>query len=299
MKGFTPAAPAAQTGFAVAGRSVVLHGVTLVDSFELKIEPGEVHAVVGESGSGKTIAALSVLGLAPTGAVISGTIALDGRAAMVLQEPLSALNPVLTIGDQVEETLKVHGVKDSAVRLLEEVGIPDAAALRAYPHQLSGGQRQRVSIACALAARPSLLIADEPTTALDATMKHVILKLLRTLARERKLAVWLITHDLLSVREACDRVTVMYAGRVVESGVASEVLSAPRHPYTAALLASAPAATEPGRALPVIEGSLPRPEELVSGCRFHPRCSKKIDRCVAEVPASIAGVACHLARSSS
>ncbi|MBL8916320.1 MAG: ABC transporter ATP-binding protein, partial [Archangium sp.] len=211
----------------------------------------------------------------------------------------SALNPVLTIGDQLEETLRVHsqkevhGVKDSAVRLLEEVGIPDAAAsLRAYPHQLSGGQRQRVSIACALAARPSVLIADEPTTALDATMKHVILKLLRTLAKERKLAVWLITHDLSSVREACDRVTVLYAGRVVESGAAVQVLSSPRHPYTAALLASAPAATEPGRVLPVIDGALPRPGEVVSGCRFHPRCPKKIDRCSNERPEFVDGVAC-------
>jgi oligopeptide/dipeptide ABC transporter ATP-binding protein len=167
--------------------------------------------------------------------------------------------------------------------------------LRAYPHQLSGGQRQRASIACALAANPQVLIADEPTTALDATMKHVILKLLRTLAAERKLAVWLITHDLLSVRDACDRVTVMYAGRVVESGRASEVLSKPRHPYTAALLASTPSATAPGTALPVIEGQLPRPSEQVSGCRFHPRCPRKIERCVTEVPAYVGGVACHLA----
>ncbi|MFT3707462.1 MAG: ABC transporter ATP-binding protein [Archangium sp.] len=283
--------------FAVSQRSVVLDGVPLVSDFELSIEPGEVHAVVGESGSGKTIAALSVLGLEPRGAVCSGTISSRERVVMVLQEPLSALNPVLTVGNQLIETLVVHRQpRELAVKLLREVGLPDAeASLKAYPHQLSGGQRQRVSIACALAANPLVLIADEPTTALDATMKHVILKLLRTLAAERKLAVWLITHDLLSVREACDRVTVMYAGRVVESGRAAEVLTAPRHPYTAALLASTPAATAAATRLPVIEGQLPRPGEVVSGCRFHPRCPRKIDRCVTESPSYAGGVACHLA----
>jgi oligopeptide/dipeptide ABC transporter ATP-binding protein len=282
--------------FAVSQRSVVLDGVALVSAFELSLEPGEVHAVVGESGSGKTIAALSVLGLEPRGAVCGGTVSPGHRVAMVLQEPLSALNPVLTVGDQLVETLVVHRQpRELAARLLAEVGIADAgASLRAYPHQLSGGQRQRVSIACALAANPDVLIADEPTTALDATMKHVILTLLRTLAAERRLAVWLVTHDLLSVRDACDRVTVMYAGRVVETGRARDVLGSPRHPYTAALLASAPAATAPGARLPVIEGQLPRPHEVIAGCRFHPRCPKRFQRCHEESPRFVNQVACHL-----
>ncbi len=281
---------------AVQGLRVELDGLPLVRDFSLQLTAGRVHAVVGESGSGKTIAALSVLGLEPHGAVVTNRpAAARAGLSMVLQEPLSALNPVLSVGAQLTETLLVHGHPASrAVELLAEVGISDGAErLRFFPHQLSGGQRQRVAIACALAASPKVLIADEPTTALDASMRNVILQLLRTLARERGLAVWLITHDLHAVRGASDEVTVMYAGLVVEQGATAHVLSAPRHPYTAALLASNPAANAPGRALPTIDGAVPLARELVGGCRFHPRCSRREARCTTEAPRLVDGVACH------
>jgi peptide/nickel transport system ATP-binding protein len=290
----------------VRQRSVAIDGVPLVNDFSLIVEPGQVHGVVGESGSGKSLSALSVMDLLPPGATIDGTVFLDGTRvthrqgmAMVLQEPLGALNPVLTIESQLVETMRVHGAKgelhEAALRLLEDVGLPEPEQrLRQYPHQLSGGQRQRVAIACALAARPRVLIADEPTTALDASLKLVILSLLRTLARERQLAVWLITHDLRSAREACDAISVMYAGRVVETGPASTLLSTPRHPYTRALLASTPESTPPGTRLPTIGGQLPKPGERVEGCRFHPRCPARFERCVRERPVLHRGVACHL-----
>ncbi len=296
----------------VKGLGVVLDGHALVDSFSLELQAGRVHAVVGESGSGKTLSALAVLGLLPEGATTRGSATRGGvellsaaaplrrkGLAMVLQEPLSALNPVLSVGAQVIETLWVHGATGDlparAVALLSEVGIPESEdRLRMYPHQLSGGQRQRVSIACALAASPAVLIADEPTTALDASMRGVILSLLRKLARERSLAVWLITHDLHAVRGASDEVTVMYAGRVVEHGPTEQVLNAPRHPYTAALLGSNPAATKPGVPLPALSGSVPLANEVIAGCRFHPRCPRVMSRCEVERPAFLSGAACHL-----
>jgi oligopeptide/dipeptide ABC transporter ATP-binding protein len=292
---------------------VVLDGHALVDAFSLELKPGRVHAVVGESGSGKTLSALAVLGLLPDGATTRGSAkrgaiellsASDSvrrkGIAMVLQEPLSSLNPVLSVGAQLLETLAVHGAggdrRALALALLAEVGIPSGEErLKMFPHQLSGGQRQRVSIALALAASPEVLIADEPTTALDASMRGVILTLLRRLARERSMAVWLITHDLHAVRGASDEVTVMYAGRVVEQGETASVLEAPRHPYTVALLASNPAATKPGETLPALAGSVPLAREVIAGCRFHPRCARAIDRCKVEVPVLVDGVACHLA----
>lgn len=294
----------------VRQRAVSIDGVALVEDFSLIIEPGQVHGVVGESGSGKTVSALSVMDLLPAQAKVDGAVFLDGTRvtgrkgmAMVLQEPLSALNPVLTIESQLIETMRVHGGRGeltaAAVRLLEDVGIPEPKQrLRQYPHQLSGGQRQRVAIACALAARPRVLIADEPTTALDASLKLVILALLRKLAREHQLAVWLITHDLRSAREACDAISVMYAGRVVETGPAAQLLTAPRHPYTRALLASTPESTPPGTPLPTIGGQLPKPGALVEGCRFHPRCPSRIERCLRERPVLSQGVACHVAEGA-
>ena len=291
---------------------VVLDGHALVDDFSLELQAGRVHAVVGESGSGKTLSALAVLGLLPEGATTRGSASRSGvnlltadaplrrqGLAMVLQEPLSALNPVLSVGDQLIETLVVHGAGGGlhalAVSLLQEVGIPAGEdRLHMYPHQLSGGQRQRVSIACALAASPEVLIADEPTTALDASMRGVILSLLRELARERGLAVWLITHDLHAVRGASDDVTVMYAGRVVEQGPTEQVLEAPRHPYTAALLLSNPAGAKPGVPLPALPGSVPLASEVIPGCRFHPRCPRVFERCRVERPALLTGAACHL-----
>ena len=295
------------------GLGVLLDGHALVDDFSLELVPGKVHAVVGESGSGKTLSALAVLGLLPEGATTRGSALREGvelltadprtrRAglAMVLQEPLSALNPVLSVGEHLLETLQGHqapgDLRAAALALLAEVGIPSAEdRLPMYPHQLSGGQRQRVSIACALAASPKVLIADEPTTALDASMRGVILTLLRQLARDRSLAVWLITHDLTAVRGASDEVTVMYAGRVVEHGPAASVLDSPRHPYTVALLASNPVGAKPGQPLPALTGAVPLAREVIAGCRFHPRCSRVIDRCRAERPALFDGVACHLA----
>ena len=290
---------------------VVLGGHALVEDFSLELSPGRVHAVVGESGSGKTLSALAVLGLLPEGAAVRGSATRAGvelltaataerrkGLAMVLQEPLSSLNPVLSIGDQLLETLEVHRAQGDrrqlALSLLSEVGIPSAEErLRMYPHQLSGGQRQRVSIALALAASPQVLIADEPTTALDASMRGVILNLLRKLARDRSISVWLITHDLHAVRGASDEVTVMYAGRVVEQGPTERVLASPRHPYTAALLASNPAATKPGEPLPTLAGSVPLASEVIAGCRFHPRCARAIDRCQSDRPEFLAGIACH------
>ena len=297
----------------VKGLGVVLEGHALVDDFSLELRPGRVHAVVGESGSGKTLSALAVLGLLPEGATTRGSavhddvelLTADPRSrrtglAMVLQEPLSALNPVLSVAEHLLETLRVHhaggDLRAAALALLAEVGIPSGEdRLPLYPHQLSGGQRQRVAIACALAAAPMGLIADEPTTALDASMRGVILTLLRHLARDRGLAVWLITHDLYAVRGASDEVTVMYAGRVVEHGLTAEVLDAPRHPYTVALLASNLAGAKPGQPLPSLAGSVPLAREVITGCRFHPRCPRVIDRCRVERPALVGSVACHLA----
>lgn len=279
---------------------VELGETTLVEDFSLTLVPGRVHAVVGESGSGKTLSALAVMGLLPEGVSSTARTRLDAKCAMVLQEPLSALNPVMRIGAQLEETLVVHGDRAArAVELLAEVGLPEPAArLELYPHQLSGGQRQRVSIACALAASPQVLIADEPTTALDASVRGVILSLLRRLARERGVAVWLITHDLLSVREASDDVTVMYAGRVVEAAPTQTLLSAPRHPYTRALWASNPAGARRGEPLPSLPGAVPLASERIGGCRFHPRCPKAIARCASERPELRGGVACHLAEEA-
>lgn len=290
-----------------------LEGVPLVRRFEAHFEAGRVHAVVGESGSGKTLAAMAVMGLLPDGASVEGSVELDGESllaraaptrraglAMVLQEPLSALNPVRTVGSQLTETLRVHGVPvERAPALLADVGIVDAAArLAQYPHQLSGGLRQRVAIALALAASPRVLVADEPTTALDASLRGVILGLLQSLARQRGLAVWLITHDLHAVRAASDDLTVLYAGEVVEAGQTAKVLARPRHPYTTALYAAHPAATAPGRPLPAIPGAVPMPTEVVAGCRFHPRCPEVIARCRGAAPPFERGVACWRAETS-
>lgn len=301
----------------VNGLSVLLDGMPLVEEFSISLEAGRVHAVVGESGSGKTLSALAVLGLLPEGAQTRGSAQRGGvelltapaplrRAgiSMVLQEPLSALNPVLSVGNQLIETLAVHrtpgDLREAAIALLGEVGIPQGAErLGMFPHQLSGGQRQRVSIACALAARPEVLIADEPTTSLDASMRGVILSLLRKLARDRGMAVWLITHDLHAVRGSADEVTVMYAGRVVEQGPARRLLEQPRHPYTVALLASNPSAAKVGVPLPTLEGSVPLAREVIAGCRFHPRCPRVIERCRSERPVFQDGVACPLANELS
>ncbi len=282
------------------------HGVArAVDGVNFSIQAGEIVSVVGESGCGKTATALSLLRLidAP-GRIESGShiwfegkdlLALDEegirqvrgqRIAMVFQEPMTALNPVFTIGDQVAEVVRVHTKAtrreawDRAVEMLRHVGIPEPdVRAKSYPHQLSGGLRQRVLIAMALVMRPALLIADEPTTALDVTIQAQILELLQQLQRELGMAVLLITHDLGVVAEVAQRVMVMYAGQVVEDAPVRELFANPQHPYTRGLLRAMPKARRTGDRLQTIPGTVPPPTAWPDGCRFRERCSDAFDRC--------------------
>ena len=282
-----------------------------VKGVSFEINKGETVALVGESGSGKTVSALSILRLLPYPAAShpTGEILYDGkdllkvseaemrdirgaRISIIFQEPMTSLNPLHTIEKQVGEVLKVHrGLDDKAIRarvleLLRRVGLRDPEKrLSAFPHQLSGGQRQRVMIAMALANEPDLLIADEPTTALDVTVEAQILDLLRRMQRDHGTALLLITHDMAVVAEMADRVVVMYAGQVVEQGPVREVLRSPYNPYTRALIDSIPMPTTPrNRPMPAISGSVPTPAQLPPGCRFHPRCPSAQRRCGREVP---------------
>jgi peptide/nickel transport system ATP-binding protein len=286
------------------GRRVVraLHGV------ELAVARGEAVGLVGESGSGKSVTWLAALGLLGGRARIGGSALLDGtelvgapvrvlegvrgkRIAMIFQDPSSSLNPVHRIGRQIGEALALHrglagnAARAEAVRLLDRVGIP--AALRRlddYPHQLSGGQNQRVMIAMALAGEPDLLVADEPTTALDATIQAQILKLLGELRRDSNMALVLISHDLGVVAENCDRVAVMYAGRIVEQAEAERLFATPQHPYTQGLLDALPDLDGPRRRLTPIPGTVPEPARLPPGCAFAPRCPRADAACGAVVP---------------
>jgi oligopeptide/dipeptide ABC transporter ATP-binding protein len=275
-------------------------------SFQVK--PGETLCLVGESGSGKSVTALSILRLVqPPGRIAAGRLVFKGRdllalgeremqkirgaeIALVFQEPMTALNPVFTIGNQIEETLMVHGVargraaRDRAVELLEAVSIPEPQRrVRDYPHQLSGGLRQRALIALALACGPSLVIADEPTTALDVTIQAQILDLLRDLQQRLGLALLLITHDLGVVAEMADRVAVMYAGRIVEEAAVRDLFRDPRHPYTRGLLASIPGGAR-GSKLQAIQGTVPPLGQLPPGCAFAPRCPARFEPCDAAPP---------------
>jgi oligopeptide/dipeptide ABC transporter ATP-binding protein len=301
--------------------------VRAVDGVSLSIEPGRTLAVVGESGSGKSVTALSVLRLvaSPPGRVVGGAIRFRGRdllslseqemrgirgreISMIFQEPMTSLNPVYTCGAQIMEVLELHlkldrvAAKRQAVELLKRVGIPSPEQrVDEYPHQMSGGMRQRVMIAMALACRPALLIADEPTTALDVTIQAQILELLRALQRELEMSVLLITHDLGVVAETADQVAVMYAGQVVEACGVRELFRATRHPYTAGLLASLPklrteAAAAGYERLRVIPGQVPDPSRFPAGCRFHPRCPLAVERCRSEAPALRDVGGGHLAR---
>jgi dipeptide transport system ATP-binding protein len=280
-----------------------------VDGLSLTLEPGEALGIVGESGSGKSVAMLAVLGLVPFPGRVSATrIAFAGtdlhrisprkrraflgrELAMVFQEPMTSLNPSFTIGFQIEETLRVHERlgrserRQRAIELLEQVGIPSPETRReAYPHQLSGGMNQRVMIAMAIACRPQLLIADEPTTALDVTIQAQILDLLLRLQREQGLALLLISHDMGVVAQIAQRVLVMYAGQVVEEQKAERLFAAPRHPYTAALLNALPERAAAGERLIAIEGSVPGLHDRPKGCLFAPRCVHSRDRCREEQP---------------
>ena len=284
--------------------------VTVVDGVDYAVEEGEVFGVAGESGSGKTMSMLSLLGLLPEGAVVDGRVRFGGHdllrmprrrmrevagrdLAMVFQDPLTSLHPMLSVGRQLTEHVQRHlgvGKRDAqrqAMAALEEVRIPDpASALRAFPHQFSGGMRQRIAIAIALACRPKLLIADEPTTALDVTVQAGILRLLDRLRKENDLSVILITHDLGVMSAIADRVSIFYAGRVVEAGSREEVLRTPRHPYTRALLDALPhpEAGEEDKPLVAIGGAPPSPGAIPSGCAFHPRCAYAVETCRVEVP---------------
>jgi oligopeptide transport system ATP-binding protein len=284
--------------------------VRAVDGVDLDVAEGEVVGVVGESGSGKSVTMLSLMGLVePPGRVEAGALRFEGkdlltlsaegmrrlrgnRMAMIFQDPMTSLNPFLTVEEQVCEVLEVHkgmrrgAARDRAVALLEEVGIPGAPRrLRDYPHQFSGGMRQRVMIAIALACEPALLIADEPTTALDVTIQAQILELLKRLRAERKMSVILITHDLGVVAGMCERVRVMYAGRIVEEGPTRALFKTPRHPYTKALLSSLPRLDEKeGAQLRTIPGLPPNLSRVPAGCAFHPRCAYAEEKCRAEVP---------------
>jgi len=283
--------------------------MTIVDDVGYAVEQGQVFGVAGESGSGKTISVLALMQLLPAGAHTSGTARYGGQdllklrpralrevrgaeLAMVFQDPLTSLHPMLSIGKQLTEHVRSHeGASRSAAskrafELLEEVRIPDPErALRGFPHQFSGGMRQRIAIAIALAARPKLLIADEPTTALDVTVQAGILRLLDRLRRENGLSVILITHEQGVMSSIADHVSVFYAGRIVEAGPTRELLGHPRHPYTRALLESLPhPESDGGTELVAIPGAPPTPQGRPAGCAFHPRCAYAREDCAVAVP---------------
>ena len=314
-----PPAPVQATApglLAVQGLTLQVPGpngpVAVVRDVSFGLSPGETMAIVGESGSGKTLTGLAIMGLLPAAVVpVAGSILLTGRdgavrdllrlpepelralrgrdLAMIFQDPSSSLNPLLRIGSQVAESLRAHGttdgLRDRVVALLRQVGLPDPErAAMAYPHELSGGQRQRVMIAAAIANHPRLLLADEPTTALDVTVQAQILALLQELKQaEGGMGMVFVTHNLAVVAEIADRVAVMYAGEVVEEGPAAEVLAAPRHPYTAALIASTPEGD--AARLSAIPGAVPQPWAMPAGCRFAPRCAMAQPACEAAAPA--------------
>ena len=295
-----------------------------LDGVDLDVAAGEIVGLVGESGSGKSVTALALLGLVPSppGRVVAGDIELAGEdvrkmrgralcrlrgggIAMIFQEPMTALNPVFSIGSQLGAVLRRHQglsrrqARDAAIDWLARVGIPSPQTrIDDYPHQLSGGMRQRVMIAMALSCRPRLIVADEPTTALDVTVQAQVLTLMTALVREEGAAMLLITHDLGVVAETCDRACVMYAGRIVEQAPVTDLFAAPRHPYTAGLLASVPRLRDERLPrLPTIPGVVPDLASLPPGCRFHDRCARVVPRCTEQAPPLLGDthrVACHV-----
>jgi peptide/nickel transport system ATP-binding protein len=280
-----------------------------LDRISFSIEAGEILGVVGESGAGKSLTGVSIVGLLERpGRIAGGEIHLNDtridnlppepmrrirgrRIGMIFQDPLTTLNPLYTIGRQLTETMQTHlplndsQARKKAIDWLDRVGIPAAAQrIDAYPHEFSGGQRQRVVIALALCAEPSLVIADEPTTALDVSIQAQIITLLKTLTRDHDTAVMLITHDMGVIAETADRVAVMYAGRIAEIGPVANVIRHPVHPYTEGLMASIPSLEHRVDRLRQIDGSMPRLDALPTGCRFNPRCAKSFDRCQTDQP---------------
>jgi len=287
--------------------------LTAVDGVSFDIAAGEVLGVVGESGAGKSLTGAAVIGLLePPGQILGGSVHLEGkridtlepeamrrirgrRIGMVFQDPLTSLNPLYRIGEQIVETIRTHAnvssatASERAIDLLEEVGIKGARSrIHAYPHEFSGGMRQRVVLALALCAEPQLLIADEPTTALDVSIQAQIIALLKRLCRQRRTAVMLITHDMGVIAETADRVAVMYAGRIAEIGPIGDVLRQPRHPYTQGLMGAIPAvAGATATRLTQIPGSMPRLNAIPAGCAFNPRCPRAFDRCRRQRPEPI------------
>jgi len=286
------------------------HGtLRAIDGISFDIAPGEILGVVGESGAGKSLTGASIIGLLePPGRIASGSITLQGeridqynndqmrhirgrKIGAIFQDPLTSLNPLYTVGRQITETIQAHlpvsdeEAKQRAIRLLQDTGIPAAAErMDHYPHQFSGGMRQRVVIAMALAAEPQLIVADEPTTALDVSIQAQIIGLLKTICKDRGAAVMLITHDMGVIAETCDRVAVMYAGRIVEIGPVHEVINRPSHPYTSGLMASIPDMTSDRERLNQIDGAMPRLNAIPQGCAFNPRCPQVFERCKQERP---------------
>jgi oligopeptide/dipeptide ABC transporter ATP-binding protein len=293
-----------------------------VDGVSFEVRPEETVCLVGESGCGKTVSALGILGLiaTPPGEIAGGRIEFANQnlleldeeelqkirgnhIAMVFQEPLTSLNPVFTIGDQIGEAVSIHTkieaeeVHARCIQLLKDVGIASPAQrIKDYPHQLSGGQRQRVMIAMALACDPDLIIADEPTTALDVTVQAQILQLFRSIQKTRSMSVLYITHDLGVVANIADRVYVMYAGIITEQGNTDQIFNAARHPYTQGLLASLPSRSKRGKRLYSIPGAVPNPAHKPSGCPFHPRCPHAVPTCRQEYPGMCDYGQGHLAR---
>jgi peptide/nickel transport system ATP-binding protein len=280
-----------------------------LDDISFSIAPGEILGVVGESGAGKSLTGSAIIGLLdPPGRVAAGEIRFEGRRidnlpydemrkvrgrhiGAIFQDPLTSLNPLYTVGRQLIETIQTHlrlsgeDARQRAIRLLQETGIPAAEArIDQFPHQFSGGMRQRVVIALALAADPKLIVADEPTTALDVSIQAQIISLLKRLCKDHGAAVMLVTHDMGVIAETCDRVAVMYAGRIAEIGPVHDVIHTPAHPYTAGLMGSIPAMDEERERLLQIDGAMPRLFNIPHGCAFNPRCPKVFDRCRVERP---------------
>ena len=298
-----------------------------IDGISFNIAFGEILGVVGESGAGKSLTGASIIGLLePPGRIASGEVMLEGqridnltndqlrhirgrKIGAIFQDPLTSLNPLYSVGRQLTETIQAHlpvsnaEARKRAIDLLKDTGIPAAEQrIDHYPHQFSGGMRQRVVIALALAAEPKLIVADEPTTALDVSIQAQIISLLKNICKNRGAAVLLITHDMGVIAETCDRVAVMYAGRIVEIGPVHQVINQPAHPYTAGLMASIPDITQDREYLNQIDGAMPRLNAIPTGCAFNPRCPKVFDRCKIERPelvdARATRAACWLAGAS-